>query len=73
MSFGLTLWKRRDGDDNRVLLIREVPPGDAEAFLLREMHKGLDHKHEKLAGYRAAGSVSVLVLESAVVSLSHGP
>jgi hypothetical protein len=69
VSFGLTLWKRRSSDDSRVLLVREVPPGDAEADLQREMHKGLDHKHEKLAEYRAAGSLSVLVLESEDIAL----
>jgi hypothetical protein len=33
------------------------------------MLKGLDHKYEKLAEYRAAGSESVLVLESKDIAL----
>lgn len=70
VSFRLTLWKRRGTDrENRVLLMREVPPGDREALLVSEMHRSLGHKYEKLAEYRSAGAASVLVLQSEDIAL----
>lgn len=70
LSFRLTLFKRRSADgENRVFLMREVPPGNREALLVREMHKSLDHKYEKLAEYRASGANSLLVLQSEDIAL----
>jgi hypothetical protein len=70
VSFRLTLWKRRCTDgESRVFLMREVPPGDRQALLLQEMHKGLGHKYERLAEYQAGGALSVLVLQSEDIAL----
>jgi hypothetical protein len=70
VPFRLTLRKRRNAErDNRVFLMREVPPGDREILLVREMHRSLDHKYERLAEYRAGGAASVLVLQSEDIAL----
>jgi hypothetical protein len=70
VPFGLALWKRKSADgDGRVLLMREVPPGDREALLLQEMHRSLSHKYERLADYRQGGAASVLVLQSEDIAL----
>jgi hypothetical protein len=68
VPFRLRLRKRASSDP-RVSLVREVPSGNADLLLLREMQKSLDHKYAKLGEYQAQGAVSVLLLESEDVAL----
>lgn len=60
---------KRSSDRHKLFLMRHVPPGDAEALLLVQMHESLDHKHDELGEYRQGGALGVLVVESEDIAL----
>jgi len=68
VPFPLAVLKNMKGNP-KVVLMRQVPPGDRDELLLARMHDRIDHKYARLGEYRRKGAQAVVVLESEDIAL----